>query len=342
MRNTGTEYMSDERTPTVLPEMAELLPPLTDEQLSLLEADILKNGCYAPIIVNEDLVIVDGHNRYQICETHGLPYRLAVFSFEDLLEAKQWALDTQKSRRNLTINELCKIAMKLRPEVEAKAKIKQQEYHGNQYESGLLATLPKVQMDSVNTRKELAEAVGVGERTMGKAMKIEDEAPQAVKDAVDSGDITINQGYNLTRELEDMDLPDEEQEAAAKEAVEREIARKRENRLKKINEKTKIAKSFNAAFEKAIILEPSVENIRTWIAQSGILCEQMDRVISEAKKISETFAVIADVVENTIRPEDWRWKNEAEANESEISGECEDEDSLGTEESCEDLDREDA
>lgn len=122
MRNTGTEYMNGERTPKVLPEMAELLPPLTDEQLSLLEADILKNGCYAPIIVNEDLVIVDGHNRYQICEKHGLPYRLAVFSFEDLLEAKQWALDTQKSRRNLTINELCKIAMKLRPEVEARAK----------------------------------------------------------------------------------------------------------------------------------------------------------------------------------------------------------------------------
>ncbi len=193
-----------------------------------------------------------------------------------------------------------------------------------------------------SVRKELASTVGIGERTMGKAMKIEDEAPQAVKDALDRGDITIHQGYNLTRELEDMDLQDEEQEAAAKEAVEREIARKRESRLKKINEKTKIAKSFNTAFEKAIILEPSVENIRIWIAQSGILCEQMDRVISEAKKISETFAVIADVVENTIRPEDWRWKNEAEANESEVPGECEDEDSFGTEELCEDLDGEDA
>ena len=350
MRNTGTEYMNGERTPKVLPEMAELLPPLTDEQLSLLEADILKNGCYAPIIVNEDLVIVDGHNRYQICEKHGLPYRLAVFSFEDLLEAKQWALDTQKSRRNLTINELCKIAMKLRPEVEARAEAKLHLASGgdrrsDEFKNQGSATLPNLDMPKntgIDTRKELAKSVGVGERTMGKAMKIEDEAPQAVKDAVDSGDITIHQGYNLTRELEDMDLPDEEQEAAAKEAVEREIARKRENRLKKINEKTKIAKSFNTAFEKAIILEPSVENIRTWIAQSGILCEQMDRVISEAKKISETFAVIADVVENTIRPEDWRWKNEAEANESEVSGECEDEDSLGTEESCEDLDGEDA
>ena len=29
MRNTGVEYGSADRTPVVLPEMAELLPPLT-------------------------------------------------------------------------------------------------------------------------------------------------------------------------------------------------------------------------------------------------------------------------------------------------------------------------
>lgn len=46
MRNTGTIYSSTKRSPTVLPEMAELLPPLTGEQLAALEADILKNGCY--------------------------------------------------------------------------------------------------------------------------------------------------------------------------------------------------------------------------------------------------------------------------------------------------------
>ena len=101
MKNTGTEYMSTDRTPTVRPDFSELLPPLSDEQLSLLEADILKNGCYTPVIVNEDMVIVDGHNRQRLCEEHGLPYQMAVFAFEDLLEAKQWALDTQKARRNL-------------------------------------------------------------------------------------------------------------------------------------------------------------------------------------------------------------------------------------------------
>ena len=85
MKNTGITYTSAERSPVILPEMAELLPPLSAEQSAALEEDLLRNGCYTPIIVNEDMVIVDGHNRQSLCEKHGLPYTMAVFSFENLL-----------------------------------------------------------------------------------------------------------------------------------------------------------------------------------------------------------------------------------------------------------------
>ena len=101
LKNTKTTYSSSERMPTVLPEMEHLLPPLSGEQFSSLESDILEHGCYAPIIVNEAMIVIDGYNRFRICEKHGLPYKMLVFSFADLLEAKQWALDTQKGRRNL-------------------------------------------------------------------------------------------------------------------------------------------------------------------------------------------------------------------------------------------------
>lgn len=52
---------------------------------------------------------------------NGLPYKMLVFSFADLLGAKQWALATQKGRRNLDKWELGKIALKLKPEIEARA-----------------------------------------------------------------------------------------------------------------------------------------------------------------------------------------------------------------------------
>ena len=174
MKNTGITYTSAERSPVILPEMAELLPPLSAEQLDALEADLIKNGCYAPIIVNEDMVIIDGHNRQALCEKHDLPYMMAVFSFEDLLEAKQWALDTQKGRRNLEKWELGKIALKLKPEIEAKARANQSAAGGDKFsEKPLSATLPEA-VSAVDTRKELAEAVGLGERTMGKVMQIDE------------------------------------------------------------------------------------------------------------------------------------------------------------------------
>ena len=125
MKNTWTTYSSEERTPVMLPELAELLPPLSAEQLSVLETDILTNGCFSPIVVDEELRIIDGHHRQKICVEHNIPYTMMVFSFEDLLEAKQWALDTQKGRRNLTLWELGQIALKLKPDIAARAKANQ-------------------------------------------------------------------------------------------------------------------------------------------------------------------------------------------------------------------------
>lgn len=75
--------------PVVLLEMEQLPPLLSAEQFSSLERAILENGCYTPIIVNENMVIVDGYNRFRICEKHGFPFTMLAFSFADRLEAKQ-------------------------------------------------------------------------------------------------------------------------------------------------------------------------------------------------------------------------------------------------------------
>lgn len=299
MRNTGIEYTSAERTPTVLPELAELLPPLSGEQLAALEKDILQNGCYAPIIVNEDLVVVDGHNRQQICTRHGLPYKMAVFAFDDLLEAKQWALDAQKGRRNLDKWELGKIALKLRPEIEARAKANQQTYHGNQYESGPSATLPEVHSAPVDTRKELAASVGLGERTMGKVMQIDEHAPAAVKEALDKKELSVNQGYQITRQIQD--LPEDEQGQAALELVELEKAKK-EIREKdaEIDRQSKIAGVFCKAYEKAVLLTPTEENVRIWVKCTRMTREEMEDTIKESRELADVFTAIAGLMERLL------------------------------------------
>ena len=292
MRNTGIEYTSAERTPTILPDLAELLPPLSGEQLAALEKDILQNGCYAPIIVNEDLVVVDGHNRQQICTRHDLPYKMAVFAFDDLLEAKQWALDTQKGRRNLDKWELDKIALKLRPEIEARAKANQGA------RTDLSATLPEGSAP-VDTRKELAASVGLGERTMGKVMQIDEHAPAAVKEALDKKELSVNQGYQITRQVQD--LPEDEQGQAALDLVELEKAKK-EIREKdaEIDRQSKIAGVFCKAYEKAVLLTPTEENVRIWVKCTRMTREEMEDTIKESRELAGVFTSIAGLMEHLL------------------------------------------
>ena len=298
MRNTGIRYNSKERMPTVLSEMAELLPPLSGEQLAVLEADLLANGCYAPVIVNEDMVIVDGHNRQKLCQQHGIPYEMAVFSFVDLLEAKQWALDTQKGRRNLDKWELGKIALKLRPEIEARAK-ENMSLGGQAYkpsEEGLttLSNLPPV-----NTRRELADSVGIGEVTMGKIMQIDEHAPAAVKEALDKRELSVNQGYQITRQVQD--LPKDEQGQAALELVELEKAKK-EIREKdaEIDRQSKIAGVFCKAYEKAVLLTPTEENVRIWVKCTRMTREEMEDTIQESRELAGVFTAIAGFMERLL------------------------------------------
>ena len=304
MKNTGITYTSAERSPVILPEMAGLLPPLSAEQLDALEADLIKNGCYAPIIVNEDMVIVDGHNRQALCEKHGLPYTMAVFSFEDLLEAKQWALDTQKGRRNLEKWELGKIALKLKPEIEAKARANQ----GTR--TDLSATLPE-SSDTVDTRKKLAEAVGLGERTMGKVMQIDENAPEVIKEALDKKELSINKGYDLTRQLQE--VPEDQREQAAAELLEYEKAKKDlKQQNAEIDRRGKVANIFCKAYEKAALLTATEENVRCWTEGTRMTPEELQDTVKESREIAQVFAAIADIIEQKILPADWRNTGPAE------------------------------
>ena len=301
MKNTGIVYHSTERTPTVLAELAGLLPPLSGEQLAALEADLLQNGCYSPVIVNEELVIVDGHNRQSLCEKHGIPYNMAVFAFDDLLEAKQWALDTQKGRRNLDKWELGKIALKLKPDIEARAKANMSAGGGDQkseHARSGSATFPNP-ISTVDTRKELADTVGLGERTMGKVMQIDEHAPAAVKEALDKKELSIHQGYQITKQVEN--LPEEQREQAALEAVELAKAKKEiQEKDAEIDREGKIAGVFCKAYEKAVLLDPTEENVRIWAKCTRMTRDEMEDTVKESRELAEVFRTIADLMERLL------------------------------------------
>ena len=144
---------------------------------------------------------------------------MLVFSFANLLEAKQWALDTQKGRRNLDKWELGKIALKLKPEIEARARFNMSAGGGDRKsdvaKSGLVNSPNPI--SAVDTRKEMAQAVGIGEQAMGRITKLDENAPQALKDALDRKEISVNRAWKIMKAVQQ--FPPEEQESAAAEML---------------------------------------------------------------------------------------------------------------------------
>ena len=301
MRNTGIEYGSGERSPVVLPEMAQLLPPLTGEQLAALEADLLANGCYSPIIVNEDLAVIDGHNRLELCKKHGIPYKMAVFSFADMLEAKQWALDTQKGRRNLDKWELGKIALKLKPDIEARARENMSAGGGDQKSVEAKSGFANSQnpISAVNTTKELADTVGIGQQTMSRVMQIDEHAPAPIREALDSGELSINQGYNLTKQFQG--VPEGQRDEAAAQAIELEKAKKEIRQLDaEAGRRSRIAGLFCKAFERAVLLTPTEENVRIWVECTRMRTDEIEDTMKDARGLSGVFSAIADILEQML------------------------------------------
>lgn len=83
------------------PEFSSLIAPLSDNEYQYLENSILEEGCREPIIVWGN-TIVDGHNRFKICDHWGLHFRTQSIDFSSREEAIVWICATQLGRRNIT------------------------------------------------------------------------------------------------------------------------------------------------------------------------------------------------------------------------------------------------
>jgi len=88
---------------TIDPDFAQLCPPLTDEERMTLEDSLMRQGCRDPLIIwGEKNILVDGHNRYEICTRLRIPFHTKTLSFIDRRGARDWIIMNQLGRRNLT------------------------------------------------------------------------------------------------------------------------------------------------------------------------------------------------------------------------------------------------
>lgn len=87
------------------PEFKSLLQPLSPEEFEQLKQNLFADGCREPLVVWGD-IIVDGHNRYEICTKHGVVYKTMKKEFKDRKEVMDWIDKNQLGRRNLTHSQM--------------------------------------------------------------------------------------------------------------------------------------------------------------------------------------------------------------------------------------------
>lgn len=78
-----------------------LIRPLRKHELRQLEANILEDGCREAIITWNG-IIVDGHNRYEICHKHQIPFEVREMDFESREDVIAWICANQLGRRNIS------------------------------------------------------------------------------------------------------------------------------------------------------------------------------------------------------------------------------------------------
>jgi len=86
-------------------EFRYLLPTLDDETYNLLEENLIQNGCRDSLVLWGN-ILIDGHNRYEICTKHDIPFSTVEKTFDSREEALIWIITTQVSRRNLNPKQL--------------------------------------------------------------------------------------------------------------------------------------------------------------------------------------------------------------------------------------------
>lgn len=82
-------------------QFRDLIPPLTEEERKQLEDNLIAEGCRDPICIWNG-IILDGHNRYEICMRRGISFTVKDIKCQNRSAAISWICANQLGRRNIS------------------------------------------------------------------------------------------------------------------------------------------------------------------------------------------------------------------------------------------------
>ena len=195
-------------TITINEDLRAYIDPLTEEEYAALERSLLAEGCRDALVLWGDL-LVDGHNRYSICQKHGIPFQTVQNqAFQSIDDVHLWMIDNHLGRRS--VSDFQRGILALRKKQILSARLEQaraQQPSTNAAEAEAAPVAPPDTEPSL-TRQAVARAARVSSATLGQIEKIQKTAAPELVNAVKAGVISINAAAAVAS------LPEEKQVAA--------------------------------------------------------------------------------------------------------------------------------
>lgn len=159
--------------PTIDPEFKSLLPALEPDEYNKLADSLRAEGCRDPILTWRNLVI-DGHNRIEICWAESIPFETREMKFDSRDAVMIWMMMTQLGRRNLGTVDRARIAVKLKEKLQKTPR-----------KDGVVNLPPR------RSREIAAKNAHVSGRTVEQMEKVVNSSDKTLNAMVDSGDVGI-------------------------------------------------------------------------------------------------------------------------------------------------------
>ncbi|MEG0446974.1 plasmid replication/partition related protein [Comamonas sp.] len=228
------------------------IDPLTADEHESLERSILAEGCRDALVVWGELLI-DGHNRYGICQKHGLPFNtIQATQFKTMDDVHLWMIDQHLGRRSVSDFQRGVLALRKREIIASRRAAAAAAVNAAKAEAGepsaeapwegdtdpvvaqALASVAKVPDEALDTREALARAARLSAGQVKMIETIQEKAAPEVVAAVKAGELSLNAAAVVAT------LPEEEQQAVAAEGAD--ALKQAAKRVRDAKKKPKAAK----------------------------------------------------------------------------------------------------
>nr|WP_315487403.1 hypothetical protein [uncultured Undibacterium sp.] len=185
-------------------QLRDYIDPLTTHEYLALERSLLKEGCRDALVLWGE-TLIDGHNRYSICQKHGIPFQTKQNDqFQSIEDVMLWMIDNHLARRSVSSFQRGVLALRKKEIITTRRKDKTSKEKAEEAEQAAREPDPV----SVETRDEIAKVAGLSKPAVAQIEKIRKAATPELVEAVRAGTISINTAATIAS------LPSEQQVAA--------------------------------------------------------------------------------------------------------------------------------